>query len=695
MIRRIVMVAALAVAIPLATAATSSASAFDLSTDGAAGVPQVATAADGTATAVWYVTTDTTQLVQARRIATDGTLGPVLDLSASDDLSSAPRVAVGTDGAAIVVWQRHDASGYHATMRRIAADGTLAPASVDLSPSGANAYNPDVAISANGTAVATWTRFDSPDACCSIVQAVRVASNGSLGSVLDLSASGQNADAQRVAVADDGSATVAWRRQDNTQIYIAQAAHISPTDTVSSLGDLSDTGQGAQTPVVAMQGDGVAEVAWQRFAGNSLRIQARHVAANQTVGSLTNLSADDGDASNPDIETNPQGGFRATWQRLAGANSVVQSADIDSSGNEGAVLDLSSMSVDGAAPGIAFAPSGDALVTWQTGSTTPRIQSRTIPASGSPGPVQNLTGTGSSSTPAVVLDAGGNSTVVWTQATGGGTPIARGTRIASGTTIAPVADLTPSSKTYGFVQPGQTSDWQTITVANTGTGAMSIGDVTLDGANPDEFETRNDTCSNTWVLEGASCTVDARFAPQDTGDPSVDLGDKAATLTVADDASGNPHSVALSGTAGTQPTPTPTPTATPTPTPPGEPPIVPSTVPPTRTVLVARANTPRRGGSVLIRLVTDGPGRVSVVGTMRPAVHAARHNRAVYGRVQAIVRRAGSMRLVLRPNAKGRALLEHRRRMRILLTIVFRPEHGSTAVRHESLDVRAPHRHKL
>jgi hypothetical protein len=741
MIRGILIVAALAVAVPLATASASSASAFDLSNQGAAGVPQIAVAPDGTATTAWVINTDSGQSVQARRISPDGTLGPILDLSQAvrggcdpstvGQSSSAPRVAVGDDGTAVVVWQRADitfvqtdpsdpstcqpaGSTNHATMRRIAPDGTLSPAPVDLSADGGNAFNPDVAISANGSAVATWTRFDGTDpsfSCCSIVQAVRIASDGNLGSTLDLSDPGQNADAQRVAVADDGSATVAWRRQNSSSIYIAQAAHIAPNDSKTSLGDLSDPGQGAQTPVVAMQGDGVAEILWQRFAGNNLRIQARHVAANQTVGSLTNLSADGGDASNPEVVTNPQGGFGATWQRLQGEDSIVQSAPIDSSGGLGSVIDLSSASVGGADPGLAFAPSGDALVTWQTGSTTPRIQSRTIPTTGSPGPVQNLTGSGTSSTPAVALDAGGNSTVVWTQATGGGTPIARGTRIASGTTIAPVADLTPSSKTYGFVQPGQTSDWQTITVANTGTGAMSIGDVTLDGANPDEFETQNDTCSNTWVLEGASCTVDARFAPQDTGDPSVDLGDKAATLTVADDASGNPHSVALSGTAGTQPTPPPpTPTTPTTPTttepestpgpsgpssepPRGEPPFVPPTETPTAT-LRALANTPRRGGFVLIRLVTNGPGHVSAVATMRPAVHAAAHKRSVYGTAKATARSAGPLRLVLRPNARGRAALQHRRRMRILLTITFRPTDGPAITKHRSLDVRAPHRHR-
>jgi hypothetical protein len=454
---------------------------------------------------------------------------------------------------------------------------------------------------------------------------------------------------------------------------------------------------------VAMQGNGVAEILWQRFSGNSLRIQARHVAADLTVGSLTNLSADDGDASSPDIATNPQGGFRATWQRLSGEDSVVQSADIDSSGNAGTVTDLSNPAVDGGDPHVAFDPSGDALASWQTGGTSPRIQSRAIPAGGSPGPVQNLTDGAASTTPAVALDAGGNSTVVWTQATGTSTPIARGIKIASGTMIAPVADITPTSKSYGFVQPGQTSDWQTITVANTGTGAMSIGDVTLQGDNPDEFQTQNDTCSNTWILEGASCTIDARFAPQDTGDPSVDLGDKASSLTVTDDATGNPHVVALTGTAGTQPTPTPTttePESTPGPSgsssepPGGQPPIVPTTPTPPATRIRTGASTPHRGGVVVVRVVTDGPGRISVVGTMRPAGHAASSRRAVYGIATATAHKAGPIRLILRPNAKARAVLDRRRRMRILLAITFRPTQGTTAVRHSSLDVRAPHRHK-
>lgn len=103
------------------------------------------------------------------------------------------------------------------------------------------------------------------------------------------------------------------------------------------------------------------------------------------------------------------------------------------------------------------------------------------------------------------------------------------------------ATLSPSSLNFGTVAVGSTSGTQTATLKNTGSGTLTIssGGVTIGGANPSAFG--GTTTCGTSLSAGSTCTVSISFTPSAAGSFS-------ATLSIADNATGSPQTVALTGT---------------------------------------------------------------------------------------------------------------------------------------------------
>ena len=104
----------------------------------------------------------------------------------------------------------------------------------------------------------------------------------------------------------------------------------------------------------------------------------------------------------------------------------------------------------------------------------------------------------------------------------------------------PVAGVSPASLAFGKQTLNTNSPTQTVTLSNTGTGALSIASVTFTtGAG---FSRAGGTCGTT-LAAGASCTITVRFNPST-------VGVRNATLTVTDNSNNTPGStqtVNLSG----------------------------------------------------------------------------------------------------------------------------------------------------
>jgi len=106
-----------------------------------------------------------------------------------------------------------------------------------------------------------------------------------------------------------------------------------------------------------------------------------------------------------------------------------------------------------------------------------------------------------------------------------------------GTGIAPMASLAPASMSF-TATAGTTSAPQTATLTNAGSTPLSILNISVTGASPNDYQQTNN-CGFLLAV-GANCTISVTFAP-------VFPGSYPATLTVSDNDPASPQTISLTG----------------------------------------------------------------------------------------------------------------------------------------------------
>ncbi|WP_307813393.1 choice-of-anchor D domain-containing protein [Ktedonobacter sp. SOSP1-52] len=112
----------------------------------------------------------------------------------------------------------------------------------------------------------------------------------------------------------------------------------------------------------------------------------------------------------------------------------------------------------------------------------------------------------------------------------------------------PGVSLNPGSINFGNQNVNTASSSQSLTLINNGSSALTINSIGITGGSAGDFSQSN-TCpiSPSTLAAHASCTISVTYQPSVQGNSS-------ATLTINDDASGSPHTAALTG-AGVVPAP--------------------------------------------------------------------------------------------------------------------------------------------
>jgi hypothetical protein len=111
---------------------------------------------------------------------------------------------------------------------------------------------------------------------------------------------------------------------------------------------------------------------------------------------------------------------------------------------------------------------------------------------------------------------------------------------------APVASLTPPSLSFTSTT-SVASAAQVATLSNTGNATLTITSITIAGTNPTDFAvtTGANACGSS-LAAGSTCSIYVTFTP-------ASATSFAATLTVADNASGSPQTTTLTGTGTAAP----------------------------------------------------------------------------------------------------------------------------------------------
>src|SRR5262245_4192760 len=197
---------------------------------------------------------------------------------------------------------------------------------VELSAAGSDGFEPDVAVDPTGNVIAVWTRSAGPN---TRIQFATRTATGPWSAATFISDPGQNASEPNVAIDSSGNALVAWSRSDGTNIRIQTAFRPVGGSFAAPL-TVSDAGFDATKPQVSFDPPGKALLTWHRFDGANLRIQAtiRTAGAGGTFANETTLSEGGMDAFDPKAEAGPNVDANAAivWTRSDGTKLRAQAA---------------------------------------------------------------------------------------------------------------------------------------------------------------------------------------------------------------------------------------------------------------------------------------------------------------------------------------------------------------------------------
>jgi hypothetical protein len=585
---------------------------LDLSpTSDEATAPRLAVGPDGTATVVWSALDPTaaagerTYAIYARRIGPDGTpASNSMRLSEPGGDALTPAIAVGPDGTATVAWIRWDGSNLVVQARRIKPNGELEPV-LELSATGRDAAEPDVAVGSDGTATVVWKRFDG------FHFLIKVKQISPEGAVLPMeentpSEAKQDAVEPQVAVAPDGSASIAWTRYDGSNTIIQERRVTAAGVLDASTDDLSQAGQNAVEPGLVVASDGTATVTWARSDGTNTIVQARQVAPDGTPAAITSdLSASGRSAAEPEIAPGPGAGSSVVWERFDGSNWIAQERRLTAAGAPaGAAIGVSASGANAAEPQIAVAPNGSATVVWSSEGSNVTIQRRNLASDGSlAGAAVNLSaGAARAGTPQVAFSPYGGAAFAWRRFNGG-TDVVQGLN-AAGPPPAPLTTLAPTGHDFGTREvdagPGTPKQFE---LTNSGNAPLAVSSIAIAGPDPGQFDLSGTaSCTGAPVPVGAACKFSVAF------DPSV-AGDASAEVTVSSNSANGPDSASLSGVAVAAPSPQPTPSGSGRAARPGS-----SSTSPDNSFAIGKAVLNRRKGTARLPVTVPGAGTVILSG---------------------------------------------------------------------------------
>jgi hypothetical protein len=209
-------------------------------------------------------------------------------------------------------------------------------------------------------------------------------------------------------------------------------------------------------------------------------------------------------------------------------------------------------------PGVGFGPASLTFSRQAVGTTSSSQAIVLTAAGGATLSISNISVTGTESGDFAETNTCGSSVAQGTNCTISVTftPTASGTRTASltvaddatgspqsipltGTGSGAAVSLAPTSLTFVSQSLGTTSAPQGVTLTNTGSSTLTITSISITGTNQGDFGQTN-TCGSS-VAVGANCTINVTFTPTATGT-------RTAAVSIANNATGSPQTVSLTGT---------------------------------------------------------------------------------------------------------------------------------------------------
>jgi RHS repeat-associated protein len=298
--------------------------------------PAIASAADGTAYAVWADSrSGNSDIYFSRRDPVTGAWGVSERVnSVTTGAQTQPALAIDSAGNAYVVWAdarlgAADDDIYFS--KRAAASGQWsASARVNDDRAGKRQYDPSIAISASGNIVAVW--YDERGGKKYIYSARLAAGSSAWSANIAVTSDFKAVKAEpEVAVGPDGTGYAVWRdhRSGNADIWFASlSATGSAWSASTKLND--DTGKTAQdAPDIAVDSAGNILTVWNDARISPSQIRARRRPAGSTTWAAS-VALGGSTSSSPTIQARADGRAYAAWfNGTAGSLTTVWGSEYD------------------------------------------------------------------------------------------------------------------------------------------------------------------------------------------------------------------------------------------------------------------------------------------------------------------------------------------------------------------------------
>jgi hypothetical protein len=299
--------------------------------EGSAKEPQIVLDAGAGAIAVWSRSDGFDYIVQSAVLAPEpgSSWAEPVDLSAAGEDADEPQLAVEGGGAAIAIWSRLE--GTHriaqAALRPRGGDWESAD---DLSDAGGNATEPQLAVDPAGGATAVWSRVVGT---LGTIQSAEMSAGGGWSEAVDLSGAGDDATEPQVARAG-GRALAAWSLGGAGPDSAIQSREEPIGGVWQPTQDLTQPAlaQTVASPQVASDPNGNVAAVWMRTAGSPTVIEGRTKPAGGAWSGLGELSELGESAVEPQVALGATGDGASVWSRDDGANAIVQAAGLDGAG---------------------------------------------------------------------------------------------------------------------------------------------------------------------------------------------------------------------------------------------------------------------------------------------------------------------------------------------------------------------------
>jgi hypothetical protein len=323
----------------------------------------------------------------------------------------------------------------------------LAPVNIS-SPSRGFFFDPQVAVDAHGEAVAVWGRWD-PVRASNVVEASARVPGAEWQSPVDLSLSGEEASAPRVAIDAQGDAVVVWRQSNADSGQSAESAFRPAGGNWQGPDQVSGASAGALDVSAAISARGEAVAVWD--SGGVVQTATR--APDGGWQAPVDVSAAGETALVPEVVMDSRGATVVVWQGEGLGGSVQAAARAPS----GAWQSTATISGRGTSePHVGIDEDGEAVAVWEVNSGF--VQAATLPAEGVwEAPVRLSRAAQVAAYSQVAMDARGDAVAIWydesqgPHMTGEGYVVESAERPAGGAWQSPVAISAPAGGQGGRV----------------------------------------------------------------------------------------------------------------------------------------------------------------------------------------------------------------------------------------------------